>query len=101
MELAKNKPSNINDHKHNIFKEGFPNIKPRPFIYYQRFTKTPKVISRCDYTGFELIAPIDRKYRNELCALFPESYDQVYLIPYDKYINEMTDGEPLESFMRE
>jgi len=91
MKQAKNEPLNVNDHKHDIFREGFPDIKPRPFIYYQRFTKTPKVISRCDYTGFELIAPIDREYRKELCALFPESYDQVYLIPYDKYINEMAD----------
>ena len=99
MEFAKTTPSGTIDSKHDMFSKWCPSVTKRPFIYYQRFVGSPKMISRVDYTGFELITPIDRKYRDEICTLFPEAYDETILIPYKEYLNEMTGGEPIESFM--
>jgi len=88
----------LDRYKNEIYPLWFPGIGIRKPIYYPSFVGKLRVVSRTDYTGFELISDLDRKYRKILTGIFPKEYDSYIAEPYIKNLEYMCDGK---DFMEE
>jgi len=88
----------LDTQKNEMYPLWFPGIGIRNPIYYPSFIGEQRIISRTDYTGFELISNLDRKYRKILTDLFSEEYDSFVGEPYVENIKHMCGGK---DFMEE
>jgi len=87
----------LDEYKNEIYPLWFPGIGTRNPIYYPSFTGNG-VVSRTDYTGFELMSNLDKKYRKILTDMFPKEYDSYVAETYVENLKHMCDGK---DFMEE
>ena len=83
----------LDKYKNEIYPLWFPGIGIRKPITYPSFTGKLKVIKRTDYTGFELISDLDRKYRKILTDMFSKEYDSFIAETYIENLKVMCDGK--------
>lgn len=83
----------IYEYKNDIYNKWFPNLGTRPFIWYPRFKGTERIIRRTDYTGFEYMSEIDRKYRKILSNIFSDAYDTYIVKTVIEHLRELCKGQ--------
>jgi hypothetical protein len=89
--------SNNSNFRNLFYLSYFPAVGLRPPIQYERFKGSPKTLTRNDYTGFEYISSLHRKYQEKLYEMYQDEYNQFSWVPYMDKVRSLTDDEELIS----